>query len=182
MPLDIDDTDRRVTAICAVMARDPTWIDDALGDLANLLGPILTRGLLYRFDFTSYYEAEMGAGQHKQLVAFEPLQKPERLAHLKTQTLDIERRWATSVQGQLQRRVNIDPGLVSESSLILATTKYGRHRIAIAPGLYAEITLLFEKGRYAPMPWTYEDYKSEERQAFLLEIRADLLARRRGEG
>ena len=69
-------------------------------------------------------------------------------------------------------------GLVSVESLVLATTKHAGHRIAIGSGIYAEVTLLFERGRYAPLPWTYADYRTEEVQSFLLAIRGELLARR----
>ncbi|HIL10568.1 MAG TPA: DUF4416 family protein, partial [Candidatus Latescibacteria bacterium] len=52
------------------------------------------------------------------------------------------------------------------------------HRICIAPQLYAELTLLYQKGCYQPLPWTYLDYQSETLQHFLLEIRTWLMATR----
>ena len=61
--------------------------------------------------------------------------------------------------GELRRTVNIDPGLLSEESLVLATTKASGHRVAIATGLWAEVTLRFERGEYRPLPWTYPDYR-----------------------
>ncbi len=84
---------------------------------------------------------------------------------------------ATS-EGAVRRRANIDPGLVTEQSLVLATTKYSGHRICIAPGLYAEITLLYQRGSYAPQQWTYADYRSKEVLQFLLEIRSYLMQQR----
>jgi hypothetical protein len=75
----------------------------------------------------------------------------------------------------VRRRANIDPGLVTIESLVLASTKYSGHRICIGPGLYAETTLLFQKGQYRPLEWTYQDYRTEAAQAFLLAIRAWLL-------
>ena len=181
MPLALE-PERPVLALCAVMAR-PRLLDGVAAELQNEIGPVGCRGPVYRFDYTSYYEEEMGGELCKQVLAFADLVPPHRLAELKGRTMEIERRLAHEDDGGgLRRRANIDPGLLSEGSLVLATAKYGRHRIAVAPGLYAEITLLFERGRYRPQPWTYADYRSGEMQAFLLGLRRGLLERRRREG
>ena len=73
------------------------------------------------------------------------------------------------------RRANIDPGLLSIESLVLATTKYAGHRVCIAPQLYAEVTLLYQRGRYRPLEWTYPDYQGDAVQRFLLDVRPWLL-------
>ena len=178
MPLGLE-PELPVLALCAVMARPPL-LDGVAAELENEIGPVGCRGPVYRFDYTSYYEEEMGGDLCKQVLAFADLVPPHCLAELKGRAMEIERRLALEDGGGgLRRRANIDPGLLSESSLVLATAKYGRHRIAVAPGLYAEITLLFERGRYRPQPWTYADYRSGEMQAFLLGLRRDLLERRR---
>ena len=62
--------------------------------------------------------------------------------------------------------------------LILATTKYSGHRICIAPQLYAEVTLLYQRGRYRPLEWTYPDYRRDAVQCFLLAARTWLMAAR----
>lgn len=170
-----------VLALCAVMAWPPL-LEGVAADLEKEIGPVGLRGPVYRFDYTSYYEEEMGEELCKQVLAFADPVPPHHLAELKGRTMEVERRLALKDgDGCLRRRANIDPGLLSEGSLVLATAKYGRHRIAVAPGLYAEITLLFERGRYRPQPWTYADYRSGEMQAFLLGLRRDLLERRRRE-
>ena len=180
MPLALE-PELPVLALCAVMARPPL-LDGVAAELENEIGPVGRRGPVYRFDYTSYYEEEMGGDLCKQVLAFADLVPPHRLAELKGRAMEIERRLGLEDGGRGRRRsANIDPGLLSESSLVLATAKYGRHRIAVAPGLYAEITLLFERGRYRPQPWTYADYRSGEMQAFLLGLRRDLLERRRRE-
>ncbi len=178
MPLAVE-PERPVLALCAVMARRPL-LAAAAADLEKEIGPLGPRGPVYRFDYTSYYEREMGGELCKQIIVFADLVPPHRLAGLKERTMEIERRLAVDDgSGGRRRRANIDPGLLSEGSLVLATTKHGRHRIAVAPGLYAEITLLFERGRYRGQQRTYADYRSEEMQAFLLLLRRDLLERRR---
>ena len=176
MPLDLRDADP-VALIAAVMAPNAAELDRASQCLAERLGPIRDRGPIYAFDFTMYYETEMGPGLVKQLIWFDRLVGAEELAWIKRATMVVERDLATPGKEGLQRRANIDPGLVSADSLVLATTKYAGHRICIARGLWAEITLRYERGEYARLPWTYADYCTEAAQAFLQAIRRHLLRR-----
>ena len=114
----------------------------------------------------------MGARLSKQLVCFAERIDPAELAAVKAQTMALERAMS---RGQC-RRANIDPGLLSIENLVLATTKCAGHRICIAPQLYAEVTLLYQRGRYRPLEWTYPDYQGDAVQGFLLEVRPWLLA------
>ena len=61
----------------------------------------------------------------------------------------------------LPRAVNLDPGVIEASKLILATTKNYSHRIYIGEKMYAEVTLVFDKGGWCPLPYTYPDYKQQ---------------------
>ena len=167
-----------VALICAVMADAETTLAEAKDALSSRIGPIRWESPVYSFDYSAYYEPEMGADLIKQLICFEDLVDPAILPQVKQRTMDLEKEMGKCEAGELLRRANIDPGLISIESLVLATTKYSGHRICIAPGLYAEITLLYQKGRYAPQQWTYADYRSKEVQQFLLEIRSDLMQRR----
>jgi hypothetical protein len=142
-------------------------------------GPITGRSPTYPFDFSAYYREEMGDGLVKQLFRVGKPVDPASLYHTKKKTMEIERELAEEKHGKLCRRANIDPGLVSIESLVLATTKYSGHRICIGPGLFAETTLLFQKGKCRPQEWTYPDYQTPVVQAFLLKIRATLLQNRR---
>jgi hypothetical protein len=178
MPLDLQPTPQAVV-ICAVLAPSLERIDEALVHLAQKLGPVAGRSLPYDFDYTSYYKTEMGPGLIKQLVRFEQTVALDHLSQIKAETMALERVMAVAEADQLCRQVNIDPGLVSVEGLVLATTKYSGHRICIAPGLYAETTLLFTKhGTCAPLPWTYPDYQRSDVEEFLLETRATVRQQR----
>jgi hypothetical protein len=165
--------------VCAVMAGADRVLAEAQAELVGWFGPIQLCSASYPFEFTDYYAPEMGTGLIKRLVSFQELIDPAALPRVKHRTLAIERQLGRNQEGRILRRVNLDPGLVSLESLVLATTKESGHRICIAPGLHAEVTLLFQKGQYSPLPWTYPDYRTETVQRFLLEIRAGLMARRR---
>ena len=60
---------------------------------------------------------------------------------------------------------------MSIGNIVLATTKNRAHRIAIGNRLYAELTLMYHHKGYESFPWTYADYKSNEVQDILLEMR-----------
>ena len=179
MPIDLQSTPRGIV-VCAVLATTRETIEQALEPLSRQLGPVAQTGEPYDFDYTSYYEAEMGTPLTKQLVRFEDAAPLYQLGRIKTETMALERSLAQEEGGQIRRRANIDPGLVSVEGLVLATTKYSGHRICIGPGLYAETTLLFTKrGDCAPLPWTYPDYRRADVQAFLLEARGAAFEQRR---
>ena len=58
--------------------------------------------------------------------------------------------------------MNIDPGYLTLSKVVLLTTKDYTHRIYLAGGIYAEVTLRYKSGTFNPWDWTYPDYKTPE--------------------
>jgi hypothetical protein len=58
------------------------------------------------------------------------------------------------------------------SRFSLATTKESAHRVPLSHGIYAEITLLYSKGGFRPLDWTYPDFRSPAYLAVLNDIRA----------
>ena len=174
MPIDLQPS-TPVALVCAILADSAETLAEAKERLAECFGPLRAASATYDFDFTSYYEAEMGAGLCKQLVCFAERIDPAELAAVKMQTIALEKAMSRAASDGLHRRANIDPGLLSIESLVLATTKYAGHRICIAPQLYAEVTLLYQRGRYQPLEWTYPDYQGDAVQRFLLDVRPWLL-------
>ena len=141
-------------------------------ELASLLserwGPADFSSAPAPFGFTDYYAAEMGPSLLRFFVSFERLVDPSRLAEIKRETNAIE----DGFREEGRRKVNLDPGLLCLSRFVLATTKESAHRIPLAAGIYGEVTLIFEKGRFRPVEWTYPDYRSPEYAAILGKIRA----------
>ena len=177
MPVDLQPA-TPVALICAILANSAQTLADARQHLVERFGPLRATSEVYAFDFTSYYEGEMGPGLQKQLVCFAKRIDPFELAAAKAQTIELERAVGATAGGTLHRRTNIDPGLLSIEGLVLATTKYSGHRVCIAPMLYAELTLLYQRGRYQPQAWTYPDYRGDAVLRFLLEARDWLLKTR----
>jgi hypothetical protein len=122
----------------------------------------------FPFTFTDYYDAEMGPPIERFFVSFERLIDPSILARVKRETNGIEDRF----REETLRKVNLDPGLLSLSRFVLATTKESAHRIPLEGGIYAEVTLLYQKGGFRPLAWTYPDFRSERTLSILNGIRA----------
>lgn len=108
----------------------------------------------YDFSFTDYYEKEMGTDLVKRFYSFEKLIAPYDLPRIKNETIRIESKFAEKGK----RTVNLDPGYMEESKLVLASTKNFSHRIYLGDNIWGEITLRFERGEFVTHPWTYADY------------------------
>lgn len=119
------------------------------------------------FDNTSYYEAEMGRPLFRRFLVFRELIDQEDLALVKQMTNAIERR--ETLNGK--RRVNIDPGYMLQERFVLATGKNFTHRIYIGRGIYADLTLIYQKGAFRILPWTYPDYATPDTLQFLELVR-----------
>jgi hypothetical protein len=125
-------------------------------------GSIDYRSTVIPFVHTTYYEKEMGSGLSRTWVSFERLIDPGELPEVKLTTNRLEMELSGSGG---RRTVNLDPGLLDESKLVLASTKNYAHRIYLAQGIYAEVTLIYRHGRFHELPWTYADYR-ENTQVF----------------
>ena len=73
-----------------------------------------------------------------------------------------------------QRPLNLDPGYVTESKLVLASTKDFAHRVYLGDGIYAEVTLTYAGGRWRPHEHTFPDYASGAYDSFLARAREAL--------
>jgi hypothetical protein len=136
--------------------------------LTERWGPLDFTSPTLPFAFTDYYDEEMGTPIERFFMTFENLVDPARLSRIKRESNEMEDLFR--VQGK--RKVNLDPGLLSLPRFVLATTKENAHRIPLDAGIYAEITLLFGKGSFHPLPWTYPDYCSEPYISILNGVRA----------
>lgn len=161
--------------ICGILAADAALLADARESLTGLLGAIDNASDIWPFEFTDYYEPEMGRSLLRQFVTFAAAGDPGELARIKRATNELERRYAVPEGGGLRRKVNLDPGYLTPAKLVLATTKDFSHRIHLSQGIYAEVTLNFGREGVIPNPWTYPDYRSGLYAPFLLGVRKALI-------
>jgi hypothetical protein len=172
---------RQVKLICGMIGADPDLMRRARKMMTREFGETDATSDIWPFDATDYYEPEMGPDLKRWFVSFADLVSPERIAEFKRWTMDLEGRLAEDcLRPRDQRVVNLDPGYVAPSKLVLATTKDHAHRIYLERGIYAEVTLQYTKGRWVAWPWTYPDYAAETYHPFLLSVRNRLMEQLEG--
>lgn len=121
----------------------------------------------YPFTHTNYYQEEMGENLSKRLIAFSELTFAEKLVDIKLASNNLEAEF--SQDGK--RRVNIDPGYLTASKIVLATTKDYSHRLYLGRGIFGDVHLWYRNHNYQATDWTYPDYKEPFVLAFFEEVR-----------
>jgi hypothetical protein len=137
----------------------PPLIDEVCEELSERFGAIDFISKALPFHYTSYYEAELGSNLMRRMVSFQKLISPDALPAIKIATNAIEHRF-TDNQGK--RKINIDPGYLALSHLVLATCKGFAHRPYLQDGVYADLTLIFQAHTFRALEWTFPDYKSAD--------------------
>lgn len=151
-----------------------TSLPDITSEIEELLsarfGVVDTRSDMFAFDMTHYYDEEMGSPIVRCFLGFRDLTSPDRLAGVKRLTNDLESDLAAK-QGKVRRPVNLDPGYMEESKIVLASTKNFYHRILLADGIYGEVTLHYEGGAWKSFPWSFPDFRSGRYDQFFKQLR-----------
>jgi hypothetical protein len=130
------------------------------------------------FDYTSYYEQEMGAPLFRRMVVFQGLIQQDELATIKLATNALE----NGLRQKDKRQINIDPGYLLLERFVLASGKNFSHRIYIGKGIYADLTLIYQHGGFKTLPWTYPDYADIPMTDFLCQVRAKYAMDLKGQG
>lgn len=134
--------------------------------LAGIFSPVDLESEAFNFDFTTYYNKEMGTPLFRSFISFKALIPPGQLPDIKLLTNKIE--IETAVEGK--RTVNLDPGYLSEANVIIATTKNNYHRVPLQKGIYAHMEYVIKGKKICPLEWTYPDFKSAGYLDFFQEL------------
>ncbi len=172
-----------VKPFVGMLARDPALFSVCADELCRNLGPTDFRSPVIPWSHTEYYAAEMGRDLLRQFIFFSRTVSPDVLVDLKHLTAAIEHSHAERRGDVVSRRINIDPGYITEAKVILATAKDFPHRVAIGRGIYAESTLRYSRDArcFLTMEHTYPDFRAEEVRRWFTDARDrlhDVLSRR----
>jgi len=159
-----------VKLICGMISSQDIVFENAENILKDFYGSVDFVSEFINFTFTDYYEKEMGANLKRKFLSFKELIPPENLSEIKIQTNKIEEE-LNQKYGTSQRIMNLDPGMLTASSLLMATAKDFAHRVPLQHGIYAHLEFLFGKKMIRTLDWTYRDYKTEEYQGFFFRVR-----------
>jgi hypothetical protein len=146
-----------VKLISSMFSLEKSIISETIRRLCKEMGDTDFISEVVPFDYTEYYREELGRSLCRRFVSFNALIDPGDLSRIKLFTNGVEEDLARNGK----RRVNIDPGYISEAHLILATGKKYTHRPYIGNGIYADLTLIYRNRAFRPLEWTYPDYAEE---------------------
>ena len=134
---------KAVKLIIGVLAKSQKLFNIAEEFFIKEFGPIDYESPVISFNYTDYYKKELGSPLKRKFISFKNLIPPEKITKIKLLTNSIEEKLAVKINSsrlglrlrskninrELERRINMAPGYISDSKLILATTKDYFHRI-----------------------------------------------------
>lgn len=173
--------------IMALFSRHASALDWAQRRAIETFGPIALESDRFDFHETDYYEPTMGPDIKKCFWVFQSPFDAGELPRIKRLTNQWELDYAADCASRRAagepgvptelRPLNLDPGYITVAKLVLASTKDHAHRIYLAQGIFAEITLFYRHGRWEHHEWTFPDYRRADYHAFFTQARNWLRAR-----
>lgn len=156
--------------LLSVLAAEWDAWPDLLVRIEARFGPACFLSEALAFENTSYYDAELGRPIVRRLLAFGTLAPLDCLAAAKLWTMEQEREFA---RPDGRRRFNLDPGLLTQERLVLATAKNFTHRVYLGQGVWADLTLVYTGGDWLILPWTFPDYAARDMLELLTALREE---------
>lgn len=159
-----------VAFFVGILFIDRNILSEALERMSAELGDLPMKSEPIPFEYTHYYEKEMGKPIFRMWAGSPEPRDPSMLASWKLITDKIER----ETSRENRRTINLDPGFVGLAKVVLASLKDHPQRMPLSDGVYAEIELIFQNGIWQDVPWTYRDYKDKPAKDFLFSLRKKL--------
>ena len=158
-----------VKFIIGVIYAEPQWLVRAKSVMKVHGWEVQHQSQVFPFDQTDYYSNEMGEGLKRCFLSIKGLQSLEFSAEWKLKTLEIEKQ----LSNKGKRRINLDPGYLDLSRVVLLSGKEGSHKIYLRNGVWADLILLKHKEGYKNFPWTFPDISTGRYDDFFLKICAE---------
>ncbi|MBF0607299.1 MAG: DUF4416 family protein [Candidatus Magnetobacterium sp. LHC-1] len=165
----MSDIGEKAVLFCGLLYSDGEACEAAMAAVSEAFGRIELQAGQFQWDYYRHYEGELGTPVRRRFIAIDGAFDSGAIADVKRRTIEIE--GVLSVCGR--RRVNIDPGYITLAKVVLASTKNYSHRVYLRNGIYAEVTLIYNKDKrlYVPHLFTYLDYKEPAAIDFMLQVR-----------
>lgn len=149
---------------------------DALADALTLLERRFGRVQCETIDIPhvsgSEYREEMGDSLQRRFFSFENIIQRDGLIEAKEHCHRIESQLGDHIHDYTFRTVNIDPLLMTPANLVLASHREFNHRIYLGSGVFAEVCLIWSRGKFCRLPWTNPDFCHDEAIEFLVRVRS----------
>jgi hypothetical protein len=157
--------------IVSVVHSSRDALADALRQLERRFGRVTCETIDIQHSNGREYAEEMGDTLYRRLFSFERMVPRDSLVEIKTACHKIESQLGDQVHDYTFRTVNIDPGIMTPDNFVMACHREFNHRIYINEGVFAEIVLIWSKGKFCRLPWTNQDFCHEEAIDFFSRVR-----------
>ena len=125
---------------------------------------------IYKFDSTDYYQEEMGSGLYRSFLSLKGLYSVEQSVSLKNETNSWENDWKEAGK----RTLNLDPGYLDLHKVVLLSGKEGPQKIYLGGGIWVDLNLIRNAGRFEALPWTFPDLRESRYHSFFERVRENL--------
>jgi hypothetical protein len=168
----------KIKLFVAILTRPEVVHSETAGILAEVFGSLDYSGPRRLFDCTDYYEQEMGPGLLRSIISFTGPHYADILPEAKRACIEIERGCAIdNGSGELKRVVNLDIGYLDHHKVVLASAKGAGHKIYLADGIYADLSLRYSRRGFEPLPWSFPDLADGRYNDDFREIRRIFMGR-----
>jgi len=140
--------------ITALMASKKT-IKEAIRIVNDEMREIHLSSGIYDFNYTDYYSDEFGSDLKKVILIGGKIEIDE-LSTIKYRSIEIE----ADYSNKNRRTMNIDPGFLTLSNLVLYSTKEYSSSIPLNERINVVLELIYHGGSYQALEWTYPDYSA----------------------
>ncbi|NOY22051.1 MAG: DUF4416 family protein [Acidobacteria bacterium] len=113
----------------SVIYHDPNDLQAVTAAVRESVGEIDSQSESFPFDFTDYYEREMGGPLFRVFLSLSTTSPADGIISIKKACLELEARFSE----ENRRKVNLDPGYIDMYKLVLVSEKYMGHKIYL-PG------------------------------------------------
>jgi len=163
---------REAKYFASVLSATPKLFDKVRDDLELCFGSLEWESPIHDWDYSPAYTKELGAEIKRRIYVFRNLALPDKLPEWKNISNSIETKYSEIKTGHLMRQINIDPGYLNGSQVILASTKWYPNRIYLCDGIYADLTLFFDGRVFQPLKGlTLPEYKIRASIRFFMWLR-----------
>jgi len=148
--------------VISIISPSVDAVADSLTTLEKKFGRVEAETVEIDTSCKDRYREEMGENLYRRFFAFERPVAMDSLADIKMICYKIEPVFSDQVGDFIFRTVNLDPGILTASNLVMTSHRPKNHRIYLRDGIYAELTLIHSQGMFMQLPWTNPDFCDAE--------------------
>lgn len=148
-----------VLPVISILSPNPDQLGKPLKKLRKKWPDLRMTAPPYPFVETDYYVDEFGPRLYRWWGYRHILADPSKLVDWKLFSSAVEEE---SLDDAGNRAINIDPGYLNFSLLVLASFKHNRQKIYLGKRVYADPVLRYFRGGFQPFDWTFPDFRKDK--------------------